>query len=599
MRPTPFLLAPPLVILLGSCSSSPSPSSTTQQSVAQGGSTITLLHTNDTHSWDEAVPVAGPEPEQGGAARRKTLIDRVRAERGVDHVLLLDAGDFSQGTIFYKAWGGSSDVAVMNALGYDVTTLGNHEFDKGPGHLADVLNGAPVTIAGQSNDTEPMLAPVVATNLDTSNEPLLDGLVAPSVVIERGGDLYGIVGTITETTPQISSPGPTLAFTDYVASVQAEVDQLTGLGITRIILLSHSGSQVDIANAARLSGVDVIIAGHDHVLFGDAHEVTGLGLPNTAKNIPDPYPTKVIDKSGRPVLVVSAESYGRWLGRLDVTFDADGVVQDWVGDPMLVRGCEAPSADAGAAPGGDGGAPRDCSRAVDEDPDVKDLVSRYGVPVDSLRKQVIGQAAVDLTRYTPGSTVPEESLMGDLVADEMLEAGQSQGAVAALTNSGGLRADIGHGDVHWADAYSVLPFDNVIWVVELTGQELVAALENGLSRVGGKDFGAFPQVAGMQITWHQPSVTPGTAPPTTGYLVSVSIGGRAVDPSDVTSKYKIATNDYMMGGGDFYKVLATACARSDASCKSTGTLMLDALIADFQGHSPVSRSVDGRIRLVP
>jgi 5'-nucleotidase len=250
------------------------------------------------------------------------------------------------------------------------------------------------------------------------------------------------------------------------------------------------------------------------------------------------------------------------------------------------------------ATGGDG-ATQDCSRAVDEDPDVKDLVSRYAAPVDSLRKQVIGQASVDLTRYTPGSTVPQESVMGDLVADELLDAGRPLGAVAAVTNSGGLRADIGHGDVHWADAYSVLPFDNVIWVVELTGPELVAALENGLSQVGGKDFGAFPQVAGMQVTWHQPSVPPGTPPPTAGYLVSVSIGGHPVDPNDASSKYKIATNDYMKGGGDFYSVLATACARSDASCRSTGTLMLDALIADFQGHSPVSRSIDGRLKLVP
>jgi 5'-nucleotidase len=558
---------------------------------------ITLLHTNDTHSWDEAVPFSGPEPEQGGAARRKTLIDRVRNERGRDHVLLLDAGDFSQGTIFYKAWGGSSDVAIMNALGYDATTLGNHEFDKGPAHLAGVLTGAPVTIAGQSNDTEPMLASVVATNLDTSNEPALHGQIAPSVVIERGGDLYGIVGTITETAPQISSPGPTLAFTDYVTSVQAEVDRLTAQGITRIILLSHSGSQVDIANAAKLSGVDVIIAGHDHVLFGDAHEVAAMGLPNTAKNIRDAYPTKVIDKSGNPVLVVSAESYGRWLGRLDVTFDADGVVQEWIGDPMLVRGCEAPAPDAGA--GADGGAPRDCSQAVDEDPNVRDLVSQYAVPVEALQKQVIGQASVDFTRFPAGSTSPQENLMGDLVADVMLEAGRPLGAVATLTNIGGLRADIGHGDVHWADAYSVLPFDNVVWVVEVNGQELTAALENGLSQAGGKVLGAFPQVAGMQVVWHQPAVAPGSPPPATGYLVSVTIDGHTVDPNDMTTKYKIATNDYLKGGGDFYTALATACARSDASCSSTGTVMLDSLIAEFQSHSSVSRELGERIRLTP
>jgi hypothetical protein len=81
--------------------------------------------------------------------------------------------------------------------------------------------------------------------------------------------------------------------------------------------------------------------------------------------------------------------------------------------------------------------------------------------------------------------------------------------------------------------------------------------------------------------------------------MSLTVGGHAVDPNDGTTKYKIATNDYMVGGGDFYKVLADACARPDAFCKTTGTVMLDALVAEFRTHSPVTRAVDGRIRLVP
>lgn len=120
--------------------------------------TITILHTNDTHSHLEPFPrdselTAGNQgPQQGGIARRKTLIDTIRSSD--PNVLLLDAGDNFQGTIFYNAWRGSAEVMVLNTLGYDAITLGNHEFDLGPVMLGRALRGEPVKIASSTYHTQ-------------------------------------------------------------------------------------------------------------------------------------------------------------------------------------------------------------------------------------------------------------------------------------------------------------------------------------------------------------------------------------------------------------------------------------------------------------
>lgn len=224
--------------------------------------TLTLLHTNDTHSHLEPFPRDGElsagnqGPQQGGIARRKALIDAIRASE--PNVLLVDAGDNFQGTIFYHAWKGSAEIMALNALGYDATTLGNHEFDRGPTELGRALRGEPVEIAGAAYSTEKPRLPIIATNVDASAEPALRGLFASSVVLERGGEQFGILGVVTEDVPAISSPGPRVRFFDAVASVQKEADRLRAMGINKIILLSHSGYPVDLAQAPRLSGVDII-----------------------------------------------------------------------------------------------------------------------------------------------------------------------------------------------------------------------------------------------------------------------------------------------------------------------------------------------------
>ncbi|MDQ5911247.1 MAG: Metallophos protein, partial [Pseudomonadota bacterium] len=300
MRKHPLLLLLPLALLTACNGHSDNPT-------ANRPITVTILHTNDTHSRLEPFPrdselsASNTGPQQGGIARRKALIDQVRAAE--PHVMLLDAGDNFQGTIFYNAWKGSAEVMALNTLSYDAVTLGNHEFDLGSAELGRALQGGPVTIADVAYPTEKLQRLMIATNVDASGEPALTGLFRPNVVLERGGEHFGILGIVTEDVPRASSPGPNLRFFDYIASVQAEVDRLTAQGINKIILLSHYGYQVDLEKAPQLSGVDLIISGHDHALLGDPAAIEAVA-PGQGAQVKGPYPTVVTAKDGNPVLVV-------------------------------------------------------------------------------------------------------------------------------------------------------------------------------------------------------------------------------------------------------------------------------------------------------
>jgi len=543
--------------------------------------TITLLHTNDTHSHLEPVPrdpdlTAGNQgPQQGGIARRKTLIDGIRARQS--NVLLLDAGDNFQGAIFYNAWKGSAEIMALNALGYDAVTLGNHEFDSGPAELGRALRGEPVVIAGVSHPTEKLRPPLVATNVEVSAEPALRGLLTPSVVIERGGEPFGILGVVTQDVPTISSPGPNVRFLDYFASVQREADQLQAAGINKIILLSHSGYPVDLAQAPRLSGVDIIVSGHDHALLGDPAAVEAVA-PGQGARVKGPYPTVVSAANGEPVLLVSAYEWGRWLGQLQVAFDARGVIEDWKAEPIFVRGCAFVSGVV------------DCSRQVaPEDATVKAQVAAYREPVDRFANQVIGQAGI----FFDGSREPgvrtQETPLGNLIADVLrTAAADSDQAVAAFTNGGVIRASLNAGVVTFENALAVLPFGNTLVVLDVKGEELVAALDHGLAQPGQ---GAFPQVAGLKLVYCAAAPCPAALRPG-GRVTALTVKG---GPVDLAATYRLAVNSFIAGGGDSYTMLKAACARPKGYCRDTGLLELDLVVAEFKTHSPVIRAVEGRI----
>ena len=356
----------------------------------------------------------------------------------------MDGGDQFQGTLFYTYYKGKLAAEMMNKLGYDGMTVGNHEFDDGP----EVLRGF----------MDAVNFPVLMSNADVSGEPLLAGKLAKSTVIERGGEKIGMIGLTPQDTDELASPGPNVIFTDPSEAVQGEVDKLTAEGVNKIIVLSHSGFVVDQQVAANTTGVDVIDSGHSNTY-----------LSNTSDRAEGAYPTMVGGTA-----IVSAYAYGKFLGELNVTFNDAGEIVSATGEPIIM--------DAGVA----------------EDEGTKARITEAAGPLDEIRNKVVASSA-EAINGERGDCRVKECQMGNLVADAMLARVADQGIDIAIANSGGLRASIDAGDVTMGEVLTVLPFQNTLSTFQIKGSTLVAALENGVSQIE-EVKGRFPQVAGMTFT---------------------------------------------------------------------------------------------------
>lgn len=538
--------------------------------------TLTLMHTNDTHSHIETFTDG---IAQGGVARRKALVDRVRAELGPDTAshttLLVDAGDFSQGTVFFNTWEGSESIMAMNAMGYDVATLGNHEFDLPPDRLARLLSGSAISIAGSSYATEKPNFPLISSNLDFSSEPALRGQLQPLTVIDKGGQKYGVIGITTTTLPRIANIGPHIRVRDYVPSVNSASALLAALGVNKIILLSHSGHEEDLAQAPGLAGVDIIVSAHDHALLGDPAAIDAASAGTQGRYVVGPYPMETRDRDGNKLLLVSAYEWGRWLGRLEVDFDAAGHVLAARNKSMFV--------DAATVP---------------EDPALAAKVAAYKAPMQAFAGVKVGTSAIPFPaprgntgpNFAPGLRTGE-TLLGNLVADVMQEAAAaSDQAVAAITNGGGLRADLPAGDITYGQALSVLPFGNGMAVLDVTGKELLETLELSIGeKMGG---GGFLQLSrNLRVDYCASAPCP-HALKAGGRLTSVQIAGQ---PLEASRTYRVVTNDFLSRGSEGYTVLGAACKRPGNYCRDTGMVILDLLVARLKTGVPLTASIDGRI----
>ncbi len=409
---------------------------------------LTVLHMNDFHSRHEPVdnraltckPGARPDCF-GGAARLATALfaERSAAEAAGRTVLLLDAGDQFQGSLFYTAWHGEVELAVMRVLGTEAMAVGNHEFDNGPETLARFVRAAPF--------------PVLSANVDASAEPALAGLLRPATVLRKDGLDIGIVGLTTQEAATTSSPGPNIRFNDPAPVLAAQAQALRAQGAKLVIALSHLGWAQDRGLAAATPGVDVFVGGHSHTLLSDSE----AGASGPAHEV-----------IGRAV-VVQAACYGRYFGRLDLDVADDGQVLAYGGDTRHV-GLE-----------------------LAEHPQVAAIAAGYTAQLDTVRRRVVGHApaAIDITTCRIA-----ECPLGSFVADAMLAS--VHGADVAVVNGGGLRTGLPGGDITIGDVLSVLPFGNTVAKLRMTGADLREAIVNGLSRAG---LGGFPQVAGLRLTW--------------------------------------------------------------------------------------------------
>jgi 5'-nucleotidase len=414
--------------------------------------TVTILHTNDFHARFEPIskydgPCSVEDNTEGkcfgGSAR---LVSAIAEARGrTNNSILVDGGDQFQGTLFYTYYKGKLAAEMMNKLGYDGMTVGNHEFDDGPEVLAGFLDAVDF--------------PILMSNADVRGEPLLADKLAKSTVIERGGEKIGLIGLTPEDTDELASPGDNITFSDPVAAVQGEVDKLTAEGVNKIIVLSHSSYAVDQKVAAGTTGVDVIVGGHSNTL-----------LSNTNERASGPYPTMVGNTA-----IVQAYAYGKYLGELNVTFDDAGNITEAKGEPILI--------DAG----------------VTEDEATVARIKEMAGPLEEIRNKVVADTAEPIGGDRAVCRA-QECTMGNLIADAMLARVADQGISIAFQNSGGIRASIDAGQITMGDILTVLPFQNTLSTFQVTGAVLVEALENGVSQVE-EGAGRFPQVAGMSYAF--------------------------------------------------------------------------------------------------
>ncbi|UWP89829.1 bifunctional metallophosphatase/5'-nucleotidase [Aliiroseovarius crassostreae] len=434
---------------------------------------LTVLHTNDFHARFEPISKydSGCSEESnaegkcfGGSARLVSALAEARARS--NNSILVDGGDQFQGTLFYTYYKGKLAAEMMNKMGYDGMTVGNHEFDDGP----EVLRGF----------MDAVTFPVLMSNADVSGEPLLHDKLQKSVVIERGGEKIGLIGLTPQDTDELASPGPNVIFTDPVQAVQGEVDKLTAMGVNKIIVLSHSGYGVDKKVAAETTGVDVIVGGH-----------TNTYLSNSSDKAEGPYPTMVGDTA-----IVSAYAYGKFLGELNVTFDDAGKIIEAKGEPLIMDG------------------------AVSEDAATKARIAEAAKPLDEIRNKVVASSAeaIDGER---GACRAKECAMGNIIADAMLDRVKDQGIEIAIQNGGGIRASIDAGDVTMGEVLTVLPFQNTLSTFQVDGATIVAALENGVSQ-HEEGAGRFPQVAGMSFAFD-------VSKPAGERVSDVMVGGQPID----------------------------------------------------------------------
>ncbi len=485
---------------------------------------LTIVHTNDVHSHYDSFEPWG-EPIQGGAARLATAIRSVRDES--DHVLVLDAGDQFQGTLYFTVGGARVVADVMNAIGYDTMVPGNHEFDSGPAELAQFIDLAQF--------------PIISANIDATSDADLGERILPFAMFFYNEEPVAVVGLTSEHTAIASSPGPNVRFLDVIDTAQETIQTIEAMGVNKIIALTHLGYERDLELAHAVDGLDVIIGGHTH---------TNL----------DVYPTMTTSLSGDPVIVATAYEWGKQVGRLDVTFSIDGLITSAQGAALTI------------------------DETIGEDVAVLGLLAAYSDEIDALMTTIVGATNMALNGAREDVRVRETNL-GNLICDAMLWKTQGLGTSLAIQNGGGIRASIPMGMITMGQVLEVLPYGNQITVLDLSGEQVWAALENGVSQVAD-GAGRFPHVAGMRYTF-DPQADAGAR------VASVDVwdaDAQIYVPIGLGARYQLATNNFIAGGGDDFTVFAGATGRYE-----TGWLLSDSLAEYLDAQSPVSPTVEGRI----
>jgi len=509
-----FSAAALAALLAAGCSGTPATPATPRKPVvkARGAVTISIVGTNDLHGAIDRLPMLAG------------FVDNLRAVRATEGggVVLVDAGDMFQGTLESNLNEGQAVIQAYNAMGYAAATIGNHEFDFGP-------EGPPVI--AQTVDDDPRGAlkaraheakfPILTANvLDAeSGNRIKWPNMPPSTTVTVAGVTIGIIGVTTEATPFTTMPANFLGLKMLAPAIAitSEARRLRDAGVQIVVVAAHVGSKCTdfdkptdtsscdrdeelfhMVEAIPPGAVDVIVAGHTHA--GMAHR---LG----------------------DVAVIESYASGRAFGRVDLRVNAQGTVTAMtIAKPQDLCPLDAD------------GNPVPIDQCVDRDYEGKPVIPSEEV------KRIVGEAlakakerssehlGVDV-RATVTKIYDQESALGNLFTDLMLAA--NPGVDVALTNGGGLRADLPAGALTYGQLFTANPFDNRFAIVKLTGKDLRKLVANNL----GSGSGIF-SYAGVTVN----ATCKGAA-----LAIELRRKGKLVKDDD---KLVVVTSDFLASGGD-------------------------------------------------
>jgi 2',3'-cyclic-nucleotide 2'-phosphodiesterase (5'-nucleotidase family) len=445
---------------------------------------VTILYTNDFHSAFDPIPAywLPGEPRIGGAAHLATLINQIRARE--EAVFLFDTGDMFTGMISFLTRG-EALMEMMRAMRYDAMAIGNHEFDYGSENFSRQMYRVPYPILGANIFYKGTAHPYSR----------------PYVILERGGVRLGVVGIIGQDARSVALPSgiTNLDFHDPIPIVRALVRELRPQ-VDLVVVLAHQGKtgpmqtdaeahadlqrdfDEDVRLCGEVEGIDVFVGGHAH------------------RGIEKPF---VHPRTG--TLIVQTYGYGTRLGYLKLRLRG-GKIAAHEGQLLQVRSDQLPP-----------------------DPETAATVKHYQQLDAPEIGEIVGRARVRLTR-----DYRAESLLGAFVADVMRELAKTD---IAITNAGGLRADLPRGEVNKGHVLDALPFVNSVVVCEMTGAQIKEVLEQGFTLERG-----MVQVSGLRARYD-------LRKPKGQRLLSLDINGRAVEDSKM---YRVATNSFLGQGGDLY-----------------------------------------------
>lgn len=507
---------------------------------------LMVMHTNDTHAYLAKSPF------------RATAVQELR--ESYDNTLLLDAGDVFSGDLYFNLFQGQADLPIMNYMGYDAMTFGNHEFDlgddtKGHEELAAFVKGAEF--------------PMLGGNLDFSKDPAMksleiqgftdmpvDGKSQYGTILTVNGHKVGVFGLTTLETPTIASTA-SVKFLDYIKSAEAAVKYFESKGVNKIIALSHLGFDDNVAFdndkelAKRVEGIDLIVGGHTH------------------SELKEGFVSEAFDA---PTLIVQAKQYGDLLGTADIIFNKDGHIVEHAAELIATN-----------------------KDTFEADAEVESILKPFADAVAAKKAEpttAVADIALPAPRLNDTNTTDSvrrnEALLGNLIADAFLASGKAINPAVQLsfTNGGGIRAGIDAGPITVGEVLTVMPFGNALGIIELSGAEIKAALELSISQYP-KESGGFLHIAGMKYTFD-------STKPAGERIVSVEVmQGSEYVALDLQKMYFAATNTFTAKGGDNYAMLGAASAEGRLS--EPGIVDFQMFIDYIESLDNVNPTIEGRI----